>query len=139
MFTFLGRSVCRSVGLSVCRKKGKAVKIGILSTIRKERMMMRRGKTKMRRRGKTRRKRRSKRRRRKRIIRIKIRYKVLTMIVIFSLAPRHFPCYFVSLSHGLALTSFSSLEILFLICWYFGVFLSFNGLLFSCYEAQKYF
>ena len=28
MFTFLGRSVCRSVGLSVCRKKEKAVKIG---------------------------------------------------------------------------------------------------------------
>ena len=53
-------------------------------------MMMMRRKTKMRRRRKTRRKRRSKRRRRKRIIRIKIRYKVLTMIVIFFTRPKTF-------------------------------------------------
>ena len=45
--------------------------------------MRRRRKTRMKRRGKTRRKRRRKRRRRMRIMRVKIRYKILTMMVSF--------------------------------------------------------
>ena len=130
MSTFLGRSVCRSV-----EKKEKSVKIGDFKHNQERKDDDEEEEDKDEKEEKDE----EEKEEEKEIIRIKIRYKVLTMIVIFSLAPRHFPCYFVSLSHGLALTSFSSLEILFLICWYFGVFLSFIWVLFSCYEAQKYF